>query len=211
MKSWRVDSLAGLPGRSRFEDIETRWTLFGGSRPAALRHLAQTYGRATAGVIRGRLASGRLSPLRREEWSDLFQGFFVTLAETGWTDKLDRAEDSFRGYYLKRLRWYLSDQRRKVLRRGKSLPVDLTTEPETPDPLEEHFEKEWRRVMIQDALDRLRRMQPERYEVVMSAYLHPDMTDAERARMLGMTTHSYTCRKRRGLKALGFFGNAAES
>jgi DNA-directed RNA polymerase specialized sigma24 family protein len=180
---------AGRP-RSRFRDIPTPWTLLKGPPREALEVLYRTYGRATLRYVRQSLAFSRYPGLRRADPEDLVQEFFLVLGRTGWLDRAERGKGNFRGFFLKRLNYFLGERQRDALRTrrlpgaagGEAGPPEMPV----PDPLEARFEAECREALLRLCLARMRKTRPDWHALLVAELRRSGEPDEVVARRLGL-------------------------
>lgn len=143
----------------------TRWTLILDSRQggeaerAALEQICTTYWKPVYFFLRRK----GLSP---EAAEDAAQGFFLQLLERAFLPRLDPARGRFRSYLLRSLEHYLVNLHERATaqkRGGEYLLVSLDVAvaerelPAAPGSAADAFDKEWALVLMERALDRLRR------------------------------------------------------
>lgn len=114
----------------------------------------------------------RRSGLTHEEAEEVTQDVFARVAKTIGTYQ-SRGKGSFRGWLMTLTRWRVTDKfrDRTRLRREPPAPSEpdrTATIERVPDPLreDEMWEKEWRGVLLEAAMERLaRRAQPKHFQV----------------------------------------------
>lgn len=157
-----------------------------------------------------------------EDARDLVQGFLARLLEREDLTRLEPGRGRFRSYLLAGLQNYLVSERRRdqAAKRGAGAVVSLDTEEATawlaerpaPDAgPEAAFDRQWARLVLQRALERLRREQEAQDKQVQYEALAPalggDAADSHEvlARRLGMSAGAVTValhRLRRRLREL---------
>ena len=119
---------------------------------------------------------------------DLTQIFFMRMLERDWLSRLDREKGSLRGYIVTSLRNFVANERLKSINKNPSSPLTRLSSrggsvPEIPSKteessLEEVFNKEWAKNLIQEAIEVFKEEcrtenLPHYYEVFERHDLHP--------------------------------------
>jgi RNA polymerase sigma-70 factor (ECF subfamily) len=153
-----IGSDHGFVEKTSWSIIRTAQKAGGEDRRQALQRLIELYWRTVYFYI-------RLSGRNNEDSKDLAQQFFTHLLETDFIDRLDQEKGRFRAFLKVSLRNYLRDRHRiaTAARRGggnRGVSLDAIDEaeralPAEGTPPEVAMDREWRRVLIAEALGRL--------------------------------------------------------
>jgi RNA polymerase sigma factor (sigma-70 family) len=127
-------------------------------RRAAFEDLSRRYWKPVYTYVRLAWAKSN------EDAKDLTQAFFLWLLEGGSIARYERERASFRTYLKMLLKSFVGhqDEAMSRLKRGGGVRIvamdvkDLVPDPRAADP-ERLFDQEWRRVLIQNAVDQVRK------------------------------------------------------
>ncbi len=161
-----------LAGEARFEP--TRWSVILAAREGARdawNDLARLYWRPVYRAIRFRWSE----PV--EPAKDLTQAFFAAMLERDWVRQFEPERGRFRTFLKAALDNFMRNARRdeaRLKRGGGAIPLAL--DDDTPvAATDDLFEREWRRSLLEQAVDELRRdVRPEVFAVFRAYYLDPD-------------------------------------
>lgn len=181
----------------------TRWSLVLDVRgdPACAREALETLLRLYWPPLYAYLLADGQTP---DNARDLVQGFLARLLERGDLARVEPARGRFRSYLLAGLRNYLVSEARReqAAKRGAGAVVSfeeedaaarLATMPDRGDGPEAAFDRQWARLVLQRALERLRREQEAQDKLAQYEALAPALggeaadSHAVLAQRLGMS------------------------
>lgn len=168
---------------------------------ASWQDFFETYWKLIYGVA-------RKSGLTDSEAQDVVQETMVSVARQMPAFKYDPAIGSFKAWLLNLTRWRMTDQLRKrgPLFAGQPSEEVSNSLREIPDPssgrLEEVWEAEWEKNLLEAALDRVkRRMDPQRYQV-FDLYVNKDWPAEKVAAMFKISVDQVYLAKHRISEAI---------
>jgi RNA polymerase sigma factor (sigma-70 family) len=139
----------------------------------------------------------RRAGLMHDEAEEVTQDVFKRVAETIQTFESDPARGSFRGWLMNLTRWRIADKFRHRPPAGSQIPYrgsnsDCSGAPEClPDlQVQETWELEWQRNMLDVALARLARRVPAKHFQVFDLYARQQWPVMQVARELGINPAS---------------------
>lgn len=150
--------------------------------------------------------SARNSGLEDADAQEVVQETVIAITKSICDFKYDRAKGSFKGWLMKTTKWKIIDQFRKIQkkqsREGSDFSEQLENLPDNLPSLHNYWEDNWRKELLEAALERIRDEVNPLYYQVYDLLVAKDGKPKEVAEKLGITASQVYLAKHRITEAL---------